>query len=67
MRCSKCGTSFGSADVFCPECGIRVSGQSQAPIAETPPVVEPMPATPEKPEAAPEEGQADDGATERAP
>jgi len=31
MWCSKCGARFGDEDVFCPECGIRVSGKSEAP------------------------------------
>lgn len=56
MRCSKCGTRFGQSDVFCPECGIRVSGQSEAPIAAEP--VADAPTTPDKPpapEARPEE------------
>jgi uncharacterized Zn finger protein (UPF0148 family) len=66
MRCSKCGTSFGSADVFCPECGIRVSGQSQAPFTEAP-AAKQGPATPERTEEPPEEDQDSDGPTEPTP
>lgn|GEM_PF-586762 len=31
MRCSKCGMTFEDGEVFCPECGIRVSGVSGMP------------------------------------
>ncbi len=31
MRCSKCGMTFEDGEVFCPECGIRVSGRSGMP------------------------------------
>jgi hypothetical protein len=48
MWCSKCGARFGEQDVFCPDCGIRVSGKSEAPItpADSRPVTPAVEATP---------------------
>jgi len=48
MWCSKCGARFGEQDVFCPDCGIRVSGKSEAPItpADSLPVTPDAEATP---------------------
>lgn len=37
MRCSKCGTESGEGDVFCPECGIRVTGDAgEKPVTTAP-------------------------------
>ena len=53
MRCSKCGMTFEDGEVFCPECGIRVSGLSAMPPRDTgEPVAQPEPSQTHTPEQA---------------
>ena len=40
MRCEKCGAGFGDGELFCPECGIRVTETTGTEVGDGPPAPE---------------------------